>query len=153
MSLEALRLLERAHAILAWIATIALLFSAVVALRKGPSARGLLGASALGGALLLGTGALGLLLDEGYRSRLRQRLFLASPDLGWLFERKLHLAFGAMLLAVAGLASLVALRRAAPSGDRATALTRAVKLALGASALLALFASIASALVARRAIF
>lgn len=153
MSLEALRLLERAHAILAWIATIALLISAVLALRRGPSTRGLLGAGALGGALLLGTGALGLLLDEGYRSRLRQRLFLSSPDLGWLFERKLHLAFGAALLFVAGLASLLAFRRAAPSAERSRALARAAKLGLAASALLALLASIASALVARRAIF
>ena len=49
------------------IATIALLFSAVVALRRGPTARGLLGASALGGALLLATGIASALGWEGDR--------------------------------------------------------------------------------------
>lgn len=153
MSVEALRAIERAHAILAWLATLALVLSALASLRRGPARRGLLGAGALASALLLITGALGALLDEGYRGRLRQRLFLASPTLGWLFERKLHLAFGAILLAISALSALLALRRDDAAGPRARSLARAVTLALGASALLALFASVASTLVARRAIF
>jgi hypothetical protein len=43
---------------------------------------------------------------------LRQAIFIAAPAVGWLFERKEHLAFGAVLLAWAGAAAYAAAWRA-----------------------------------------
>jgi hypothetical protein len=156
MSLEALRAIERAHAVVAWLATIAALLAAVRAHGRDPGRRASLAPASLGALLLLVACASGLLLDEGYRSRLRQRLFVASPAMGWLFERKLHLAFGALLLAITGVASLLGGRRAhdvARGEATRRSLARAATLALTSAALLALAASIAGALVARRTMF
>src|SRR6185312_5465887 len=96
------------------------------------------------------TSGLGLALHDTYRSRLRQRLFVQAPALGWLFERKLHAAFAATLLAVGGLALLGALAR---DERAARELRRSALLAWCAAAALSVFASIASALVARHARF
>ena len=155
MNLETLRAIARLHALCAWIATAALIAAAVVHAR-GASRKlaAQLGAAAMGLALV--AGALGMALHDGYRARLRQRLFLASTSLGWLFERKQHLAFGAVLLAVAGAALTTVTRRVeARPGNEALAheLRRGASAAWIASALLALCASIASAWVARRMTF
>jgi hypothetical protein len=99
---------------------------------------------------------LGAALDEGYRAHLRQRLFLAAPALGWLFERKVHVAFGAVLLGVAA-AALTAVRHRTEvrPGDAPVAreLGRGAAIAWTAAAVLAVAASVASAVVARRAGF
>jgi hypothetical protein len=42
---------------------------------------------------------------------LRQKIFLHAPTIGWLFERKEHLAFGVALLAWAGAAAYVGAER------------------------------------------
>jgi hypothetical protein len=156
VSVEELRALERAHGIAAWAATAALIAAAWVVFRR--PARRWLGIAAGAGAALSITlaGGLGVLLDDAYRSRVRQRLFVEAPGLGWLFERKEHLAFGAMLLGWSALFALGAARllpeergAAALSGE----LRRAARVGLLASALLAIVASVASAIVARRASF
>jgi hypothetical protein len=58
------------------------------------------------------TGALGVFLYPAYRDRVKQGLFIHAPDVGYLFERKEHLAFGAVLLAWAGTIAYVAAIRA-----------------------------------------
>jgi hypothetical protein len=100
------------------------------------------------------TGALGLLLHAPYQGRLRQRIFLQSPRIGWLFERKEHLSFGAIALAWCALAALVTLelrarrRGAAPADAVSKDLHRAVVRAYAASAFLAAAAAAASSIVA-----
>jgi hypothetical protein len=152
MSPEMLRTVARLHALVAWAAAAALAVTAWLFLRspwKRPAAR-LAGAAAIGLALV--TAGLGLSLDDAYRAKLRQRLFVEAPALGWLFERKQHAAFAAVLLGVSALATLVRAERASGTKD-ASDLRRAAALAWTASAALALAASIASAIVARRAHF
>ena len=48
------------------------------------------------------TGSLGVWMYSGYREKIKQAIFIASPRIGYLFERKEHLAFGAIALAWAG---------------------------------------------------
>ncbi|MFO0762183.1 MAG: hypothetical protein U0359_37435 [Byssovorax sp.] len=151
MSLEALRAIERAHGALGWLSALAAVIAAFIAIRRPARGQSMRLAAAASG-MLLAAFASGLALDEGYRARLRQKLFLASATLGWLFERKLHLAFGAVLLAAAGLCSTLGARRSEGSAQ-AAALDRAARVALGGAALLALFAAIASAAAARRISF
>ena len=55
-------------------------------------------------------GAVGVDLYGPYRSQLRRSIFVSAPTFGYLFERKEHLAFGAVLLAWAGATSYVAAR-------------------------------------------
>lgn len=150
MSPATLRSIERLHAVVAWAATAALVATAWLGARPAETRRAvrLLGAAAV--ALILTAGGLGLALHDPYRARLRQRLFLDSLELGWLFERKQNAAFAAMLLAVSALAIRMQLERGAPG---ARDLRRSAALAWAASAALALAASIASTLVARRAHF
>ena len=82
----------------------------------------------------------------------RSKLSLASATLGWLFERKHHFAFGAALIAVSAAATTIAQRRARDA-TLGRELARAAMIGWSASLLLALAASIASAIVARRAVF
>jgi hypothetical protein len=153
MTVDALRAIARAHAILAWLATAAIVAALVIARR--PARRAAVIAGAVASALVVSASALGIALHDPYRSRLRQRLFVASSALGWLFERKQHLAFGAVLLGLGALAALSASRRVddAPNGAASRDLARAAWIAWLASALFALAASIASTIVARRAHF
>ncbi|MFT3767079.1 MAG: hypothetical protein QM820_16400 [Minicystis sp.] len=152
MSLETLRAIARLHALVAWLATATLIAAAathVIARARRFSTT--LGAAAA--VLALAAGGLGLALHDGYRARLRQRLFLASPSLGWLFERKQHLAFGAVLLAVAAAAITVVTQRMEARPDHASItreLRKGAQMAWTASALLALAASLASMIVAGR---
>lgn len=147
MSPEAVRL----HAIVAWIATLAL-FAAAWAQATRRRGSVLIGATAA--VLVIVTSAHGLSLHDAFRAHVRQKLFLSSAALGWLFERKLHLAFGATLLAASALATAIVWARADARGDAALVkdLRRASVIAWSASALLALSAAIASA-IARSRIF
>jgi hypothetical protein len=54
-------------------------------------------------------GALGTVLYPPYRNTLKQRLFVQTPTIGWMFERKEHLAVGAIALAWVGCAAHLAL--------------------------------------------
>lgn len=160
MTLDALRSLERLHGVIAWLATATIVGAAWLTARGRASARARVGAGAAALGLVAVAAALGLALHDPYRSRLRQKVFLASAALGWLFERKQHFAFGAFMLACAALATLAAAlrieRRAAP-GSAEAALARDLRLASRVAwitaALFALAASIASAIVARRVSF
>ena len=149
MTPEGLRTLERVHALTAWAATAALALAAWLFLRSS-SLRRVAGVAAA--VLAVVTAGLGLWLHDPYRSRLRQRLFLDAPSLGWLFERKQNLAFAAVLLAASALASQALLARD-PGRPGARDLRRAAALGWVASAVAALVASVISAVVARRAHF
>jgi hypothetical protein len=161
-TLEALRRIAAAHGLLAWISAALLAIAAGLLARRRPLPRYAIAASALATALTAIVSGLGMLLHEPYLSRLRQRIFVKDPALGWLFERKEHFAFGSLGLALGGLTSLVVFvlveRRfirgtnvgSAPTSPVLIALRRAVLTAYIASAALALAACILSTLVARR---
>ena len=55
---------------------------------------------------------MGVWLYPLYRQRVKRPIFETAPAVGWLFERKEHLAFGALLLAWAGALAYVASVRA-----------------------------------------
>ena len=98
-AIDGLSLVEHIHGHAGWLAAIALIHPAVV-LRR-PSRRAHL-AVVLATVLVTLTAALGLALYGPYREALRQPIFASAPVVGYLFERKEHLAFGAVFLAWAG---------------------------------------------------
>lgn len=109
MLLDILRLTEHVHGHLGWLAAASLLHPAIVLRsrsRRAPLAVG------LSTALVTVAAGLGAWLYVAYRARLRQGIFLEAPSVGLLFERKEHLAFGAVLLAWAGAAAYFAATRA-----------------------------------------
>lgn len=147
MSLELARTLARLHGLAAWLFTAALIAAAVASTRD--RAHRLTAWLAVATAsLAAAASALGFVIHDAYRAQIRQRLFVRSPDIGWLFERKLHLAVGAALLAIAATAVTFAARR-----EAARPLRRTAALAFTAASLLALSAAIASTIVASRAHF
>jgi hypothetical protein len=146
-----LHLVARAHAVAAWVATAALVVAIPLQIRarRGRVTLAISVAAAIAVTL---AGGLGVLLEATYRAKIRQRLFVQSPTLGWLFERKEHLAFGAIVLAWATLSTMVAARLSRDPA-RAADLRAAARLAAIASAGLALAASVMAAIVARPAHF
>jgi hypothetical protein len=105
MTPEVVRRVVVLHGVVAWLGALLLVVVAVLLVRgRAEEKLRVLATSATLGALL--SFASGLLLETHYRIHLRQRLFLASRNLGWLFERKLHLSFGMLLFAIAGLLTL-----------------------------------------------
>jgi hypothetical protein len=153
MSVAALRAIELVHAVVAWLASVALVASAAAFAAGDRARRAARWLGAIATALVIGAGGLGFALHDPYRARLRQKLFLASPSLGWWFERKHHAAFAAILLAVSALAARAWMSRAESDARLAPDLRRSALLASIASATLALLASIVSTIVARHARF
>lgn len=97
-------------------------------------------------ALVTAAAALGAILYVDYRERLKQGIFLTAPAIGLLFERKEHLAFGAVVLAWAGAAAYAAAPRAAEPTRR---LLRTVAFrAFAAAALLAVLVAALGTVVA-----
>ena len=97
-----LRALERVHGHLAWLAVAALLHPAL--LLRDPRRRARVSVSLATG-LVVVAAALGAGIYGEYRARLKQRIFIESPTLGWMFERKEHLAVGVVAFALAGCAA------------------------------------------------
>lgn len=100
--IDPLRVLERIHGNLGWLAALALLHPAWLLRRRERRARL---ACILATSLVTLSGVLGAWLYPEYRARLKQGIFLHAPSIGWSFERKEHLAVGAIVLAWAGLAA------------------------------------------------
>jgi hypothetical protein len=99
---------EHLHGHLGWLAAAALIHPAILlrhAKRRAHLAVGL----ATGFVTLVG--GIGVALYGPYRDRLKQQIFIHAPPVGYLFERKEHLAFGAIVLAWAGAAAYVGARR------------------------------------------
>jgi hypothetical protein len=106
--LDPSRLLEHVHGHIGWLAAIALVHPAIV-LRR-PQRRAHLAVGLAAGVATL-AGVLGVVLYGDYREKLRQSMFQHAPTFGYLFERKEHLAFGAIVLTWAGtLAYLAAMK-------------------------------------------
>jgi hypothetical protein len=115
VDIDPLRIAERIHGHLGWLAAIALLHPAI--LLRNPKRKAHLSVGlAVGG--ISAVFAIGCLIYGAYRDRLRQALFQQARPVGYLFERKEHLAFGALLLAWAGaLAYFAAGRTEGPTRD------------------------------------
>jgi hypothetical protein len=111
MLLDPLKLTEHIHGHLGWLATATLLHPAIV-LRNRTRRAHL--AVTLSTGFITVAAAVGAWLYVAYRARLKQGIFLHAPAVGLLFERKEHLAFGAVLLAWAGAAAYFAAPRATP---------------------------------------
>jgi hypothetical protein len=109
MSLDPLRLLEHVHGHLGWLAAALLVHPAIVLRNRTRRAHLAVG---LAMALVTAGSALGAWLYVAYRTELKQQIFLHARFYGLLFERKEHLAFGALLLAWAGGAAYFAAVRA-----------------------------------------
>jgi hypothetical protein len=99
MTTHLLRVLEHIHGHLGFLCVAALLHPAV--LLRNPKRRARLVVS-LATASVVATGLLGAYIYSDYRDRIKQHIFIEAPRIGWLFERKEHLAIGAVSLAVAG---------------------------------------------------
>jgi len=100
-----LRLLEHVHGHLGWLAVAALLHPAIVL--RNPKRRALLSV-ALSTSFVVAAGLLGAEIYPSYRQKLKQGIFIHAPTLGWCFERKEHLAVGAIALALVGCAAHLA---------------------------------------------
>jgi len=146
---EVLRRVVLVHGVVAWACAVCLVL-VVSGFVFFDEARGKLRFVSLVATLMsVAAFASGALLDLGYRVQLRQRLFVASRVLGWLFERKLHFSYGALVFSCLALAALFAAGRGAE--DPVAARLRRVALAgYVASLLFALFACVVSTVVAAR---
>jgi hypothetical protein len=103
-SLDPLRVQEHVHGHLGWLAAIALVHPAIL-LRRGRRAH-LAVAFAVGVATL--AAGLGVAMYDAYREKLRQPIFVDSVAVGYLFERKEHLAVGVVGFAWTGAITYVA---------------------------------------------
>lgn len=142
--IDPLRVLERIHGNLGWLSALALLHPAWLLRRRERKARL---ACILATSLVTLAGALGVWIYPDYRSRLKQGIFLHAPSIGWSFERKEHLALGAVVLAWAGLAAHLAALRARDREVRHP-LARAAHFSYVAAAGLALATGVLGILVA-----
>jgi hypothetical protein len=112
MLLDPVRLIEHVHGHLGWLAAAILVHPAIVLRSRTRRAHVAVGMAA---GLVTVAAAIGVWLYVAYRERLKQGIFLHAPSVGLLFERKEHLAFGAVVLAWAGAAAYFAAPRAAPA--------------------------------------
>ena len=114
-----LRLLEHVHGHLGWLSVVALLHPAILLRQRRRRAR--LSVS-LSTGLVVVTALLGAYVYPSYRDRIKQHLFIEAPKLGWMFERKEHMAVGAVAFALIGCVSHLALPLA--GGEPAESLAR-----------------------------
>jgi hypothetical protein len=102
MTFEVARVAEHVHGHLGWLAAAALLHPAI--LLRNPRRKAHLSVALCTGFATV-QGALGVWLYGPYRDRIKQHIFIEARWIGLMFERKEHLAFGAILLAWAGASS------------------------------------------------
>ena len=130
--LDPLRLQEHVHGPIGWLAAIALIHPAVVLRRTAAQAHLAVGLAV--GMVTLAAG-LGAAIYGDYRDKLRQSIFQQARVIGYLFERKEHLAFGAVVLAYAGALAYVAATTV--EGERRERLRRAAHWSFVAAAAMA----------------
>lgn len=99
MSVAVLRVLEHIHGHVGWLCVAALLHPAI--LLRNPKRRARLSVI-LATVFAVATGLMGGFIYPEYRLRLKQAIFIHAPTLGWCFERKEHLAVGAVGFALVG---------------------------------------------------
>jgi hypothetical protein len=143
MLLDPTRLMEHVHGHLGWLAAATLLHPAIVLRSRTRRAHWAVGLST---AFVTVASSLGVWVYVAYRERLKQGIFQHAPVIGLMFERKEHLAFGAVVLAWAGAAAYFAAPRATPS-TRETLRTIAFR-AFCASAALAVLVALLGTIVA-----
>ncbi len=97
-----LRVLERIHGHLGWMSVAALLHPAIFL--RNPKRRARLSVALATGFVVV-TALFGGYIYPLYRERIKQHIFIEAPRIGWLFERKEHLAVGAVAFALAGCVS------------------------------------------------
>jgi alpha-beta hydrolase superfamily lysophospholipase len=104
--LDPLRLFAHLHGHMGWLAAAVLIHPAIVLKRRVKAD------FAVGLALAFVTvaGGMGAWLYPAYREKIKQSIFIQDPRIGLLFERKEHLAFGAIALAWVGAIAYVAAR-------------------------------------------
>jgi hypothetical protein len=136
MLLDPLKLAEHVHGHLGWLAAATLAHPAIVLRSRTRRAHLAVGLST---SMVTVAAAIGMWLYVAYRERLKQGIFLRAPSIGLLFERKEHLAFGAVVLAWAGAAAYVAAMRATDA-TRPLLRTIAFRAFCGAAALALLVA-------------
>jgi len=113
-----LRLLERIHGHLGWLSVAGLLHPAILLRRRKRRAR--LSVSLATGSVVV-TALLGAYVYPSYRERIKQHLFIEAPKLGWMFERKEHMAVGAVAFALVGCVSHLAIPLVAGGPEEALA--------------------------------
>lgn len=109
MTLDTSRLFEHVHGHLGWLGA-ALLAHPAILLRDPRRRADLAVLSAT--AIVTVTAGLGCWLYVAYRAELKRAIFIDAPEVGLLFERKEHLAVGAVLLAWSGCAAYLGARSA-----------------------------------------
>jgi hypothetical protein len=102
MEFDLVRVAEHVHGHLGWLAAAALAHPAILLRQRKRKAHLSVGLATL---FVTVTGGLGIWVYGPYRDRIKQAIFLEAPAVGFLFERKEHLAFGAVVLAWAGAAA------------------------------------------------
>jgi hypothetical protein len=131
MTFDTARVVEHVHGPLGWVAAAVLAHPAFLLWRGRPRVH-----LSVTFAVVVPTlaGALGMWVYGPYRDRIKQSIFIDARWIGLLFERKEHLAFGAILLGWAG-AAAYALSVSAPEPSRASLRTLALRAFLAASVL------------------
>jgi hypothetical protein len=94
-----LRILERVHGHLGWLAVAALIHPAIVL--RNPKRRARLSV-VLCTVMVALTWGLGAWIYPEYRARIKQHIFIELPKLGWMFERKEHLAVAVATFTLVG---------------------------------------------------
>ncbi len=115
--MDPIRALAHVHGHLGWLAAAILVHPAVILMRarRTPRAR----TPALATGIVTAQAALGAWIYPAYRERVRARLFQTEPHVGWLFERKEHLAFGLVIVAWIGLVLVLTARSRDDEEERA----------------------------------
>jgi hypothetical protein len=140
---DPVRIQEHVHGHIGWLAAIALIHPAIVLRRTKRRAHLAVGLSA--GIVTL-AGGLGAYIYGDYRDKLRQQIFQHARVIGYLFERKEHLAFGAVLLAWAGTAAYLGATRV--DGVAREKLRKAAHWAFVAAAALAVTTAVLGTIIA-----
>jgi len=109
MGFDLVRVVQHVHGHLGWLAAAALVHPAILLRHRKRKAH-----VSVAVAVILPTlaGALGAWIYGPYRDRIKQSIFIDARWVGLLFERKEHLAFGAILLGWAGAVAYVLAIRA-----------------------------------------
>lgn len=115
-----LRLLEHVHGHLGWLSVAGLLHPAILLRHRRRRARL---AVSLATGTVVATALLGAYFYPSYRDRIKQHIFIEAPRLGWMFERKEHIAVGAVAFALIGCVSHWAVPLV-PSGAEEQSLAR-----------------------------
>jgi hypothetical protein len=129
-----------------WLAAAVLIHPAIILKRRARADF----AVGLALSFVTAAGAMGAFLYPAYREKIKQSIFIQDPRFGLLFERKEHLAFGAVALAWVGAIAYLAARGSTLNENPALrdSMRRASHLAFVAAAALAVVVAALGTVVA-----